>query len=395
MSLHPNPPSQSRSPRRKFMKTLGSAAAFMGLGGYVHANQHLDFRAVDAKSHPTASGIHWKEVGGKIYGARPDQQGPLGGGADYIHPVTKGDFEVTDLDSLIDALARAKPGDVVFIPDEHTIDLTTYIYIDKFVLEIPEGVTLAGNRGQNGSAGALLESDALDTPYMIRTKGPGVRITGLRIKGPNPKRYLDHHRKSFSPGGPRHEYYYKFPVSNGIQVNDDHFTADNCDISAFGQSGISLRGGDDHHIHHNYIHHCQYNGLGYGVSLSKASAMIEYNLFDYNRHSIAGTGVPGCSYVARHNVELGTSLSHCFDMHGGGDRKDGTIIAGTQIEIYNNTFWPPEFAIGIRGEPEKECKIYRNWFVAHEETDKAVRPYPYQKRDVYDNVYGENPASPK
>lgn len=54
-----------------------------------------------------------------------------------------------------------------------------------------------------------------------------------------------------------------------------------------------------------------------------------------------------------------------------------------------------EFAIGIRGEPENECRIYHNWLVSHLDPDLAVRPYPYKKRNVYDNIYGENPTRPK
>ena len=66
---------------------------------------------------------------------------------------------------------------------------TTRIYIEQLVLEVPAGVTLAGERGNNGSRGALLTSDALKTPVMIRAGGPDVRITGLRLQGPCPKRY--------------------------------------------------------------------------------------------------------------------------------------------------------------------------------------------------------------
>ena len=337
----------------------------------------------------------WVSINSQIYGAKPDDSGQLGGGPNYSEYFTKGDYEPKDLDGLIEALSKAKPGEIVFIPDENEIDLTTYIYIDQFVLEIPEGVTLAGNRGYQDSKGAILLSDALKTPMMIKALGPNVRITGLRIQGPNGKRYMAHHHKSFQPGGPRHKYYYKLPVSTGIITSYPKLEVDNCDISAFSHSAIRLKDGDSHHIHHNYIHHCQYNGLGYGISHSKASSIIEFNLFDNNRHSIAGTGQPGCSYIARHNVELGVSLSHCFDMHGGGDRNDGTIIAGTDIEIYNNTFRAPQFAIGIRGEAENKCDIYQNWFVPHKEMKQAVRPYPYKSPNVFNNVYGKEPVQSK
>ena len=82
------------------------------------------------------------------------------------------------------------------------------------------------------------------------------------------------------------------------------------------------------YIHHNNIHHCQRSGLGYGVALDEADAIIEANLFDWCRHAIAGTGSPGTSYEARYNIHLENASSHCFDMHGGGDRGDGTNIAG-------------------------------------------------------------------
>ena len=318
----------------------------------------------------------WREIDGVVYGAKPDERGPIGGGQGYAPTIAAGDFTVKDLEGLIDALSKAKPGQVVFIPGETEIDLTTSIYIDQFVLEAPAGVTLAGDRGRDGSQGALLCSDAMETPVMIRAAGPDVRITGLRIRGPNPKRYLDHHRRAFSPGGGGHAYYYKFPTQNGVSTSHARLEVDNCEISGFGHAGISLRRGEGHRIHHNFIHHCQYNGLGYGISHDTASSLIEYNQFDWNRHSIAGTGRPGCSYVARNNVELGVSLSHCFDMHGGRDRDDGTDIAGTSIDIHHNTFRAPQTPVVIRGEPQEKCDVHHNWFPQHGEPSKAVRARP-------------------
>jgi hypothetical protein len=334
------------------------------------------------------------ERDGAIYGAQPDATGPIGGGEGYANVVTEGDFTVTTLEGLIEALEQAEAGQTVFIPDETEIDLTTFIYIDEFSLEIPEGVTLAGNRGQDGSLGALLVSDALKTPKMIRVLGPDVRITGLRIQGPNPKRHIEHHTRAFrGEDPPGSSYYYAFPTQNGIHTEADRLEVDNCEISGFGHGGVWLYGGEDHHVHHCYIHHCQYHGLGYGVVLNTAFATIEYNLFDWNRHSIAGTGRTPSGYVARHNVELGTSLSHCFDMHGGRDRGDGTDIAGTRIEIYNNTFFPAKRSIAIRGVPEDTCLVHHNWFAEHEGPDSAVRA-PAEGTDVYDNVYGPDATPP-
>jgi hypothetical protein len=333
----------------------------------------------------------WVKIRNKIYGAKPDENGLTGGGKSYSHHITKGDFSVQNLDDLLIALSKAKAGQIIFIPSETSIDLTTRMYIEELVLEIPEGVTLAGDRGSNGSKGALLSSDSLKTPVMVRTKGPNVRITGLRLQGPNPKRHLEHHKRSFAPEGKGREYYYKFPVSRGISTEHAGLEIDNCDISAFSGSGISLLKEEGHHIHHNFIHQCQYNGLGYGVSHRAASSLIEHNLFNKNRHSIAGTGVPGCGYTARHNIELGVSLSHCFDMHGGRDRKDNTDIAGTSIEIYNNTFRAPERAVVIRGVPEEKCEVHRNWFMKHQEVEQAVGGLS-TKTTSFNNVYGKNPT---
>jgi hypothetical protein len=339
----------------------------------------------------SADDTTWVEIGNQVYGAKPDARGPIGGGNGYRNIITKGDYTVTDLDSLLDALSKAKPGQVVFIPAETEIDLTARIYIEELVLVVPGGVTLAGERGRSGSKGALLTSDALKTPIMIRIAGPNVRITGLRIQGPCPKRYLDHHRRSYGPGGGGSGYYYKFPTSDGIRTEHPGLEVDNCEISAFSHGGIMLAKGEGHRIHHNSIHHCQYNGLGYGVVHDTAMSLIEYNLFDWNRHSIAGTGRPGSGYIARHNVELGESLSHCFDMHGGRDRNDGTDIAGTSIEISNNTFRPPNTSVVIRGVPEQKCEVHNNWFLKHTDAKQAVRAS--EKTVVSNNAYGEKPKA--
>lgn len=331
------------------------------------------------------------ELEGVLYGAKADDRGAIGGGEGYVDIITAGDFTVTNLDDLLEALSVAEPGQIVFIPGDLEIDLTARIYVDKLVIDVPEGVTLASDRGFEGSEGVLFTSDALDTPMMIRATGPNVRISGIRLRGPNPKQYLNHHERAFGPGGLGRYYYNRFPVSRGIVTFFPGLLVDNCEISAFSHAGIWLRRGEGHHIHHNYIHHCQYNGLGYGVAHDVAFSLIEYNLFNRNRHSIAGTGRPGSGYTARHNIEAGYSLSHCFDMHGGVNRDDGTDIAGTYIKIYNNTFWVSRTVIAIRGVPEEACLIYQNWFKKHEREATAIRAS--ENTDIRNNAYGtEHPT---
>jgi len=341
------------------------------------------------KSWAASNDATWIQVDGETYGARADKRGPIGGGRGYTGIVTKGHFVVENLDQLLETLGKSKVGKVIFIPGNIEIDCTARVYIEQLVLKIPGGVTLAGNREHKGSKGALIYSDALKTTRLIRPLGPDVRITGLRIRGPNPKRYIDHHRRSFAEGR-SHKYYYKFPFSRGIEMSHSGLEIDNSEISGFSHAAIFLVNGHRHHIHHNFIHHCQYQGLGYGIAHNFASSLIERNLFDFNRHSIQGTGERGGGYEAMNNVELGTSLSHCFDMHGGRDRKDGTDIAGTKILIHHNTFRAPNTPIVIRGVPEEMCKVSNNWFPRHANPQKAVRAY--ENTVVENNAYGTLPA---
>ncbi len=375
----------SYSSRRSFLKniTLGSlgtliAAPMLGFG---HTQPSLSV-SEEVKE--------WSRILGKeVYGAKADSLGSIGGGLGYKKVLTEGNITVKNLKELLSAISTAKSGEVIFIPGNVHIDLTTAVYIDKLVLQIPAGITLASDRGYNGSEGAIITSDALATPVLFKIMGEDVRFTGLRIQGPNPKRYLEHHADSFSKGGKGSGHYYKFPVSRGITTEFGNLEVDNCDISAFSGASIYLIKGNGHHIHHNFIHKCQYNGLGYGVSHNFANSIIESNFFNENRHSIAGTGAVGSGYIARNNVELGVSLSHCFDMHGGRDRGDGTNIAGARIEVYNNTFLPTQSSVVIRGVPEDACLVHHNWFVSHESEAKAVRGE--EKTETYNNAYGKKP----
>ena len=310
------------------------------------------------------------ELGGERFGAEPDELGPIGGGTGYRRSPAGGDHTARSLDELIAALAAAAPGEVVFVPGDVAIDCTARILIEELVLELPGGVTLASDRGRDGSPGALVASDHLATRPLIRVTGPNARITGLRLRGPDPERRLEHHRRAFAAGRGR-DYYYRFPVSDGIETRHDGLEVDNCELAGFSHAAIYLKRGADHQVHHCFIHHNQYQGLGYGVCHDVATSTIHQNLFDWNRHSIAGTGRPGSGYDAHDNIERGTSLSHCFDMHGGRDRRDGTDVAGSWMRVTANTFLCTQTALKVRGEPEQSVTVAGNWFV-HDSPAAAI-----------------------
>jgi hypothetical protein len=335
-------------------------------------------------------GRTWVKIKGKIFGAKPDTRGPIGGGKGYRNVVRQGDCRAGTLDELLDALAKARSGDTVFIDGSVEIDCTERVFIEQQVIEVPEGVTLASDRGVGRSKGALILSDTFATRPLIRIGGPGVRITGMRIQGPDPKRRLEHHDRCFLEGR-GHEYYYKFPISDGIFTEHSSLEVDNCELGGWSHGAVSLSAGEGHHIHHCFIHHNQYNGLGYGICHGNAFSLIEQNLFNYNRHSIAGSGSPGSGYEACHNVEIGESLSHCFDMHGGRDRKDGTDIAGTRMNVHHNTFRSRKTPIVIRGVPEEEAEVHHNWFFHHRpEGQPGNNPVRYDsKTNIHANAYGK------
>ena len=301
------------------------------------------------------------QIDGQVCGAQRDSLGPIGGGRGYRNrPVPTG-HPVSTLDELLEALAGARSGDVIAIDGKAEIDCTQRVYIEELVLEVPGGVTLASNRGEGRSQGGRILSDTFATRPLIRVMGPDVRVTGLRIAGPNPKPCFEHHSRSFKEGR-GHEYYYRFPTSDGISTDHPGLVVDNCEIGGWSRAAVQLIAGDGHHIHHNFIHHNPYNGLGYGVSHDRASSLIEHNAFNHNRHSIKGSGRSPSGYEARNNVEIGYSVSHCFDMHGGRDRKDGTTVAGTWMKVHHNTFRSANAAVVIRGVPEEQAEIQNNWF---------------------------------
>ena len=292
---------------------------------------------------------------GGAYGFGCEEQptgDPIGGGTGYrdIKSAANANYVVGTKSELLSALSSAQSGQLIFVTGTATIDLTGTSNIT-----IPGGVTLASDRGYNSSSGALLKTATVNTsnnfPLFI-AGGSDIRVTGLRLQGP-------------ASGINTTDY------SDGIMCKYPNLKVDNCEISAWAHAGIHLspvspNNPTNAHIHHNYIHHCQRNGLGYGICLGfgNADGLIEANKFDYFRHAVAGTGTTGNSYEARYNLVLeNNNINHVFDMHGGADRLDGTNIAGDNISIHHNTIKVlNQYGVNIRGIPNNKALIYNNWF---------------------------------
>ena len=292
----------------------------------------------------------WQVGGGPGY---PDILAPDGACTTVVR--TRAELEA--------ALADAEPDDVVYVDDDAAIDLS------GASLCIPSGVTVASGRGRTGSAGALLYTTTTVREPLLRACGDDVRITGIRLHGADPTQcppeYPDRCTGVDRTGGVNCRDC--MPVSYGISARMVHgLEVDNCDLSGFSAAAISVTASLRNHVHHNYIHHNQRQGLGYGVVLGRhldpTFVLIEHNRFDYNRHSIAGSGEHTMDYTARYNVVLPHANGHVFDMHGQNENTDdGTPWAGGDIRIHDNTVTPTDqYAVVIRGQPEHGAWMWSN-----------------------------------
>jgi len=252
---------------------------------------------------------------------------------------------------------------------------------NDFSLQIPPNTTLASGRGRIGSLGARLFSRTFIKCPMLEVRGPGVRITGLRIHGPDSSiKNNDRIHCEAEASAIAVRVRGDAPLRLATEI-------DNNELSSWPYSPVVITKAMGVSVHHNVI---QFNrrqekdgicdrdyGLGYGVQVRTGSAIIEANVFDHNRHDIASTGEPGASYTATYNLVLTGAVDHSFDVHGGVDREtpkgkgecrppffikgDCTNIAGSAFVIHHNTFLASsEPAVTIRGIPMLGAWIYKN-----------------------------------
>ncbi len=288
-----------------------------------------------------------------------DQGRPKGGGEGYDAWLASSGDNTTFVQTkaeLLQALALATPGEIVYVDDNAVIDLSLE---RDHQIEITDGVTLASGRGRGGSLGALLYTEDHDTQvYAARAlfviTGSEARVTGLRIRGPDQEVGET----------------YDSPLAVGIRTpystTIDHTVVeiDNCELFGWTIGAVEIGGTDRAMVHHNYFHHNRRAGLGYGVVLSYAYPIIGANIFDHNRHAIASTGYPTSSYEACHNLVLAHATSFGFDMHGGFDKGFYPDTAGSTILIHDNIFLAAGVdGVGIRGVPDTEARIDNNRFV--------------------------------
>ncbi len=351
--------------------------------GEIKMHYQSEFQKYDSTEWRFYDNISWSPCGMDKFGSDANPTGdPIGGGEGYsrIISASSAKYIVNNKSELLSALSAAVEGDVIYVDDNAKINLTF-----EHDIMIPAGVTLASGRGRAGSKGALLYTDELinitGLVQMFITGGNGVRITGIRLRGP------DNQTRNSA---------YEFANSRGIYSVHD-VEVDNSELSGWSHCAVCLYytpRSVTPYIHHNFIHHNRRSGLGYGiVHAFGGNSIIEANIFDWNRHSIAGDGTINTSYIARYNLVLGNGNGHSFDMHGGADRKDGTNIAGETINIYRNTFYNvfninySYPAVVIRGIPTNGSWIHDN-YLYYDSQEYAIRQSnAFGNMNVYRNCY--------
>ena len=134
------------------------------------------------------------------YGAEINPTGdPIGGGVGYSRTVglEEANYHISSdaadpSEAFLSFLNDLQTGDTLFIDGDVIIDLSgeEIIYIGSNV----DTVTMASDRGVDGSLGALIYDHLRHQP-LFRSSGDGLRLTGLRIQGPDP--FMgDHHYNS-------------------------------------------------------------------------------------------------------------------------------------------------------------------------------------------------------
>ncbi len=323
---------------------------------------------------------------GDLYGAEANPTGdPIGGGEGYRAIVEEADVTVDTVEALVEALGKAQPGQVVMVASGAELNFGA-----RNRTRIPEGVTLAGDRGRDGAPGPLLYGPELPEHGALLVASRGVRVTGLRIKGPDrdfPDIDYDVEPRSYT---------------DGIDTAGPDVEVDNCEIMNFHHGGVNVHH-TNVHVHHCHIH--EVHAYPVCVCSGVPPVLIEANEIHWVWHTVAGTGIPGTGYEARYNLVIRDTPpaswggedhhSHGWDMHGGRKtRKHGLSVAGDQILIHHNTMRNTNQALAarIRGVPREIADLHHNWF---SEPDVDIALQQLVRDDgahgniwVHENVYG-------
>ncbi|MFC7193177.1 hypothetical protein ACFQL7_27600 [Halocatena marina] len=288
--------------------------------------------------------------------------------------------------------AVSTPNAVVWIPNNTVIDIS-----GEFGVEIARNVMIASNRDL-AHPGGMLESNAyINGHFTTKETGNGfIRISGIRLKGPRTD-VFDPRKKP----KPASAYY-----SAGFRLAPKKVLIDNCEVVGWTNAGFLLGSKQvqtTSWLHHNQMHHNRMHTLGYPFELYNGTALIEWNYFNANRHSITAFGSPTSGYEARFNLVGSDAVHHAFDMHALCENRDammcgstGRDLAGKFCNIHHNVFLlTHRSAFSIQGYSVKPSQFVSNWCAEQKGGSDTGDPegvvyFPdYAAVTVRDNRYGK------
>ncbi|MCM2416591.1 right-handed parallel beta-helix repeat-containing protein [Streptomyces sp. RKAG293] len=276
------------------------------------------------------------------------------------------------------------PGTIVQIASGVDLDLTGLADI-----AVAPGVQIIGQKDASHPNGPRLFTTSFPS-RLLNIGAPngsapsdGVRISGLRLDGGAGNNISDDDATSEG-------------ITDWAGVN---LEIDNNEIYGWDGAGVEVhdnsadrinvdRNASTVRIHDNDIHHNQHlSREGYGVAVyDGAYAQVDQNVFDFNRHDIAGDGRPGTGYLFFRNlllpdggvnaVTLGVSShTHAIDMHGRdscfgfsfycGDAGEFMDIEANTILYTNGTDFK------LRGNPSRGAVVKQNVFARSDEWNVA------------------------
>jgi Putative Ig domain/PASTA domain/Right handed beta helix region len=343
-------------------------------------------------------------------------------------PLTGGETEVFITDNStaqrrMFVSAVQTPNVTVRIAGDVNLDLSALSNV-----RLASGVRIIGDRTVFAAGPRLFTTTFPARLFTIGdpdTASDNVRITGIRLDGGASSDPFDSVGKPGATG---------ISVYSSVDVEIDHnevYRWRGAGIGVFdrddvGRNILNRDNAAEVSIHDNYIHTNQHpsslfcgsgplfgggHAAGYGVLIADgAYALVERNVFDGNRHAIAGDGSQGSGYLFYRNLVLteggehfrcvdldpswtwlispflvpvvlaftddGIYHTHAIDMHGVddcdalaffplGDHNCGA--AGEYMDIeYNTILYTKGNGIHLRGTPAVRMDVKSNWF-AHEE----------------------------
>lgn len=280
---------------------------------------------------------------------QPVRCGLVGGGAAYPVPIDVAAPQTTVRTFAALSAALANGDRIIHIPDGTTIDVPNR----AAAVRIPDGTVIYGDR--TTSAAPHLRVAHLDenqNNWAVITTGSNVRLFGLRLQGPSEATSTNNLTIGIQT----------IPGTHGLVV-------ENSELRGWPGAAISIKQSHGASVVANYIHHNRRTERGYGVVVQNgdASVAVNCNVFNHNRHAIAGSGLAGESWLAMGNLILPDGAGHAFDMHRAPNAGPGgtSVVAMSNWFAFGGTPWGHYPALNIRGVPlTGPATITGNWFRA-------------------------------